>query len=444
MSNAKVLPLNPRQMIGLADGNSFYCSCEEAMQPWIHGKPIIVASNNDGCAIAMNRLAKKFVKMGDPIFQLTDTIKQHGIVTFSSNYELYGDMSNRMHSIWASYVPNFEVYSIDEGFLDFSGMECFDFEEIGRDIIRTTKRGIGIPICLGIAPTKALAKAANKLAKTDDVRKGLYVMDTEEKRIEGLKKLPVGDVWGIGRRNEKKLLVMGVKTAYDFSVLPRGWVRKNMTVVGERLWRELNGEPCISLELAPPDKQEICTSRAFGEMTSDFNDVQAAVVRYLSSSARKLRAQNSYARRMYVGVETNPFNEYQRQTFRGLQVEFPVPTDNTFEMIPYAINILKAIWPRYVPGEKPYIFKRATVTLTDLMPAEAVQLNLLYQQPNIEQLRRLQKAVDEINGPLNLDSRLLIHAAELTGRNRTKLRREMLSKCPTTKWRYRIIIDLAY
>ena len=135
----KLLPLNPRQMVGLADGNSFYCSCEESMQPWLHGKPIIVASNNDGCAIAMNRPAKRYVRMGDALFQIADTIREHGIVTFSSNYELYGDMSNRMHSIWASFVPNLEIYSIDEAFLDFTGMEGFDFEKLGREIIRTTR-----------------------------------------------------------------------------------------------------------------------------------------------------------------------------------------------------------------------------------------------------------------------------------------------------------------
>ena len=330
--------------------------------------------------------------------------------------------------------------NIDEGFLDMTGMEGYGYEKLGREIIRTTRRGIGIPICLGIAPTKVLAKAANKLAKTDDARKGLYIIDTEEKRIEALKKLPIGDVWGIGRQYEKKLLAIGVRTAYDFSVLPREWVLKNMTVVGERLWREMNGTPCISLELAPPDKQEICTSRAFGRTTSDFDEVKAAVVRYLSSSARKLRAQNSYARRIYVGIETNPFNEYQRQTYRGLQLEFPVPTDNTFEMMPYTMTILKAIWPQYLPGEKPFIFKRATVTLSEIMPAEAVQLNIFYRKANIGQLRRLQAAVDEVNGPLNLDSRLVVLGAELTGKNNTRLRRDMLSKCPTTKWEDRIEI----
>ena len=299
--------------------------------------------------------------------------------------------------------------NIDEGFLDFTGMEGFDFEKLGRDIIRSTRRG-------------------------------LYIIDTEEKRVEALKMLPIGDVWGIGRRHEKRLTAMGIRTAYDFSVLPREWVRKNMTVVGDRLWREMNGTPCISLELAPPDKQEICTSRAFGKMTSDFNEVKAAVVRYLSSSARKLRDQHSYARRIYVGIETNPFNEYQRQTYRGLQIEFPVPTDNTFEMIPYAMTLLKAIWPTYTPGERPFLFKRATVTLSDLIPAEAVQLNMFHQEPNIEQLRRLQAAVDAVNGPLNLDSRLVVLGAELTGQNNTRLRREMLSKCPTTKWSDRIDI----
>lgn len=235
---------------------------------------------------------------------------------------------------------------------------------------------------------------------------------------------------------------MGVRTAYDFSVLPRQWVRKNMTIVGDRLWREMNGTPCISLELVPPDKQEICTSRAFGKMTSDFNEVKAAVVRYLSSSGRKLRDQHSYARRIYVGIETNPFSEYQRQTFRGLQIEFPVPTDNTFEMIPYAMTLLKAIWPTYASGEKPFLFKRATVTLSDLIPTEMVQLNMFHQKPDIEQLRRLQAAVDEVNGPLNLDSRLVVLGAELTGQNNTWLRREMLSKCPTTKWSDRIDIAI--
>ncbi|MFR5872162.1 MAG: hypothetical protein ACLUEV_11730 [Alistipes sp.] len=210
-------------MVGLADGNSFYCSCEESVQPWLYGKPIIVASNNDGCAIAMNRLAKKYVKMGDAMFQITDTIREHGIVTFSSNYELYGDLSNRMHSIFSSYTPNYERYSIDEGFLDFTGMEGFDFERGATSFAPPGAESASI--CLGIAPTKVLAKAANKLAKTD-VPGGALIIDTEEKRVEALKKLPIGDVWGIGRRHEKRLTAMGIRTAYDFSVLPREWVRR--------------------------------------------------------------------------------------------------------------------------------------------------------------------------------------------------------------------------
>lgn len=438
--NAIGMPIN---WYGLGDGNSFYCSCEASVKPWLRERPIVVCSNNDGVLIALNRKAKALgFKMGDVYYKNKEQLRQAGVEKFSSNYELYGDISSKMHSGFASFVSEYELYSVDEGFLFLSGMEYDDFHSVGRQIIRTTDKGLGIPICLGIAQTKTLAKAVNKLAKSDPDRKGLYIIATEQERFDALKKLPIGDVWGIGRQYEKKLQAYGVQTAYDFASLSASLVRKIMGVTGERTHKELNGIECITLELTPPDKKEICTSRAFGQTTTDYDEVRGAVIRYLSSCARKLRRQNSYAQSLYVAIITNTFNKNQPQYVRGLEVRFPVPTNLTSEMIPFAVSALQKIWPRYRPGDQKYSFKKAVVTLTGLIPAESVSLNMFYDPlPDRPKRERLQRAQDAINGERKLDGRLLLYGVEMAKGDNTKLKRDMKSPCPTTKWNDRIEID---
>lgn len=440
------LPYNgtAKKMFGHADGNSFYCSAETIYKPWLRERPIITASNNDICAIAMNRPAKALgVKMGALLTDLTDLIREHRIVTFSSHYELYGEVSNRMMRHFSQFVDQMEVYSIDEAFLDMTGFENFNLEKYGREIIRSTARDIRMPICLGIAPTKALAKAANKLAKTDTDRKGLYIINTESQRVEALKNLTIGDVWGIGGAYEKLLLWHGIENAYQFSCMSPKWVRKEMTVEGERLWLELNGVSCLGLELVLPDKKEVCTSRAFRHTVTEFEELQASVVRYLDSCARKLRKQGSYAQTLNLMIRTDNRKDKRKECFRSLSTELPIPTNNTLELIPHAMQLLKALYPRYRLGQAKYEFRKAGVTLGKLTPVNARQTNI-FDTTNQEyrmRVERLQKVVDEVNGGMNLDCRYVRFAPEITRNNDTKLKRDMLSKNPLSDWEDRILIS---
>ncbi len=431
------------KMFGHADGNSFYCSVETIYKPWLREGPVIVASNNDICAIAMNKPAKALdIKMGTILSDLTDLIRDNRIATFSSNYELYGEVSSRMMRHFSQYVDRIEVYSIDEAFLDLTGFQNNGLEKYGREIVRSTARNIRMPICLGIAPTKALAKAANKLAKTDSDRKGLYIIDSDSDRVEALKELAIADVWGIGDSYEELLLREGVENAYQFSCMPQKWVRKKMTVVGERLWMEFNGVSCLELEMMLPDKKEVCTSRAFRHTVTEFEELEAAIVRYLDSCARKLRKQGSCAQTLYVMIRTDNRKDKWKECFRSLKMELPFPTHTTSELIPYGIELLKKLYPRYRPGQYKYEFRKAEVTLGKLVPENARQANIYDTTDPVyrQKMERLQQVVDEVNGGLNLDSRYLRMGAEITKSNYTALQRNMLSENPLSNWDNRILI----
>jgi len=433
------------RMFGHADCNSFYCNAETIFFPWLREKPIITVSNNDLCAIAINPPAKAFgISMATPLYQIADIIKENNIIIFSSNYELYSEIQSRMIMFYYQFVDRLEISSIDECFLDFTGYEHFGYEEYGRMIVRRAAKEMRMPICLGIAPTKALAKAANKLAKRDKERKGFYIISTEEERIEALKNLPVGDVWGIGRRYRDFLMANDVNTAYDFTCKPQKWVRKHMTVEGERLWLELHGISCLSLETVPPDKKATCTSRSFQKAVTEYDDLLAAVSLYLDSCAKKLRRQGSMAKILYVAIQTNKWKDISKQCFKGMAIELPVPSNNTIEMLPYAKKVLQAIYPQYKPGQKKYEFIKAGVTLTGLVPVGARQLDL-YDSIDIERqskINNLQKVIDEINGGLNIENRLVRLASEYTRTNDIKLRREKLSANPLAKWEDRMVISV--
>jgi len=253
-------------MYGLIDCNNFFASCERAFQPQFEGKPVVVLSNNDGCVIARSNEAKAIgIKMGAPYFQMKDLCRKHGVVAFSSNYELYGDMSRRVMSALTEFVKDIEVYSIDEAFLNFDGYDLYDLKAYGESIVKKVSRIV--PVSLGIAPTRTLAKVANKYAKKFKGYNGCSVIDTEEKRLKALAGFEVGDVWGVGRQYAKKLESFGIRTALDLAEAPRKWVRGMMTVQGERLWCELNGEPAVDIDDLDVPKKSICTSRSFGEST---------------------------------------------------------------------------------------------------------------------------------------------------------------------------------
>ncbi len=331
-------------MYALVDCNNFYASCERVFNPKARNRPVVVLSNNDGCVIARSNEAKRLgFKMGTLAFQVEQLIKQHNVMAFSSNYTLYGDMSNRVMGLLSSYVQDIEVYSIDEAFLDLHGFERFGWKEYGTRILTETMRGTGIPLSMGIAPTKTLAKIANKFAKRYPAYKGVCVIDTDDKRLKALRKTPVADIWGIGRRYARRLSAMGVDTAYDFSLLPPAWVRKQMTVVGERIWKELHGIPCIEMELMPPPKKQICTSRAFGRMLTDYREIADAVTTYAGLCAQKLRRQKSCAASLMVFIHTNNFIKFDPQYHKNIVMQLPVPTDSTLELTKYALEGLRQI-----------------------------------------------------------------------------------------------------
>ena len=355
-------------MFGLMDCNNFYASCERVFNPALNGKPVIVLSNNDGCVIARSNEAKVLgIKMGVPVYQIKDEIQKYGIAVFSSNYTLYGDMSSRVMSILSSLAPEIEIYSIDEAFINLDGIN--DLQALGEKIVSQVVRGTGIPVSLGIAPTKTLAKIDNKFSKKYQAYNRICIIDTEEKRIKALQLFEIGDVWGLGRRQAAKLEKQGVRTAYDFTELPGSWVRKNMTVVGERTWKELRGLSCIDMEAAPPAKKQIYTSRSFGKMVEDIGTMSEAIATHASTCAKKLRQQKSYAMSLMVFIHTNNFREDLPQYWKNTIIRLPVPTNDTLEIVHYALEGLKSI---FMPD---YQYKKAGVIITEIVTS--AQLGLL-------------------------------------------------------------------
>ena len=405
-------------MFGLVDCNNFYASCERVFNPSLNGKPIVVLSNNDGCVIARSNEAKVLgIKMGVPAYQIKGLVKQHDVAVFSSNYVLYGDMSGRVMSMLAELAPEIEVYSIDEAFLNLAGIK--DLQSLGANIVRKVSRGTGIPVSLGIAPTKTLAKMANKFAKKYPAYNRLCIIDTEEKREKALKLFEIGDVWGIGRRQAAKLEKQGVKTAFDFTQLPGSWVRKNMTVVGERTWKELRGISCIDMESAPPAKKQICTSRSFGKMVEDIDTMSEAIATHASACAKKLRQQKSYAMSLMVFIHTNNFREDLPQYWKNTIIKLPVPTSDTLEIVHYALEGLKSI---FMPG---YQYKKAGVIITEIVTS--AQLGL-FDTVDREKREKLMQAIDKVNG----EHRHLVKLAVQGNGRDWKLKQEQLSKRYTT------------
>lgn len=405
-------------MYGLIDCNNFYASCERVFNPSLNGKPVVVLSNNDGCVIARSNEAKALgIKMGIPAYQIKDLVSSHGVAVFSSNYTLYGDMSGRVMSMLSELFPEIEVYSIDEAFLNLDGI--LDLNTIGRKMVDRVTRGTGIPVSLGVAPTKTLAKIANKFAKKYPAYDKLCIIDSEEKRIKALQLTEIGNVWGIGRRQAAKLQKEGIKTAYDFTRLSGSWVRKNMTVVGERTWKELQGISCIDMETAPPAKKQICTSRSFGKMLTDIDTISEAIASHASTCAKKLRNQHSYATSLMVFIHTNNFREDLPQYWRNIVMHLPVPTNDTQEIVHYALTGLKSI---FLNG---YQYKKAGVIITEI--TEGAQLGL-FDHVDREKRERLMQTIDKINGEHGNNIKLAVQG---TGRS-WKLKQEQLSGHYTT------------
>jgi DNA polymerase V len=413
-------------MIAMVDCNSFYASCEQVFRPDLWGKPVVVLSNNDGCVIAANKEAKEMahIPMFEPMFKIKDQLIKNKVTFFSSNYTLYGDMSQRVMNILETFSPYVEVYSIDEAFIDVSGIKHVSLKEYGTVIKDRIVTYTGIPVGVGIAPTKVLAKLANKISKKVAKFDHVCVIDTDEKRIKALKWAQTKDVWGLGRKHQVRLKNIGVFTAYEFTQLPLSWVRKEMTVVGERLWRELRGEPCIEFRTMPKTKKAIGTAKSFGKKLEDLERIEEACAYYISEVAEVLRAQKSCATYIQVFVTTSHFSDNDKQYSDSCTVTLPVPTNNTFMLTQEARKALQRI---YKPG---YRYKKVGVNVTGLIPQEYVQGNL-FENPKLHD-KRLMNVIDRLNhkfGKATVGSALVGNRVE-----EWELVKKDRSKRYTTQW----------
>lgn len=410
-------------MYALVDCNNFYASCERVFNPHLRSKPIVVLSNNDGCVISRSNEAKALgVPMGAPAFKFDKLFEKNGIHVFSSNYALYGDMSNRVMSLLATFSPDIEVYSIDEAFLHFKGFDRYDLKEYCLQIQKKVTKYTGIPISIGVASTKALAKTANRIAKKyPDHTQSVHVIDSEEKRIKALKWLKIEDVWGIGRSHSKRLQNYGVKTAYDFIFFDDNWVRKNMAVVGLRLKHELEGKPTLSLETRKP-KKAIATTRSFDHMLTEFEDIAERVSTFAGSCAEKLRRQNSHCNSIMVFVLTNEHRQDLAQYSKNIVIKTSHPTNSSIELAKYAQNALKIIF------RSGYNYKKAGVIVSDITPSKTPQLSF-FNNENPKH-SKLMKTMDKINKSIGQDKiKLACQALDRTW----KMRQEKLSPRYTTR-----------
>lgn len=361
-------------MFALVDCNNFYCSCERVFNPALRTSPVVVLSNNDGCIIARSNEAKAMgIAMGTPFYQVKDMLERNKVAVFSSNYTLYGDMSRRVMMLLSEFAPDVSQYSIDEAFVDLSGFGSGDMlREYGMKIVRAIGKGTGIPVTMGIAPTRTLAKVASKYGKRFKGYHGVCLIDTDDKRIKALQGLDVADVWGIGRRSVSKLNYYGVHTAYDLVQRSESWVRKMLTISGVRTWRELHGESCIDIEELP-QKKSICTSRSFAdEGLSELCHLEEAVANFASSCSRKLKQQHSCCGAVTVFAYTSRFRtDVPRRAINHTSV-MTVSTNDLRELVSTAVDALRSQWPVDTCR-----FKKAGVIVWDICPDTAVQTYLL-------------------------------------------------------------------
>lgn len=411
-------------MFALADCNNFYASCERVFQPHLENKPIVVLSNNDGCVVARSQEVKDFgIKMGVPIFQIKEQVKFYNIQVFSSNYSLYGDVSNRVMSTISKYVPNYEVYSIDEIFLDLSGFEkLYNLIDYCKEIRYVVKRNTRIPISIGIAPTKTLAKAANKLVKKRFKTEGVCFLRTYEDAKELLKDFEVEDVWGIGRKHSILLRKHGFDTALKLMNAPDAWIKKNLSIVGLRLVNELRGIPCLELDEVPSDKKNICVSRSFGKMIGDVDTLEQSLSTHANTAAEKLRKQGSNSASISVFLQTNRFRSDLPQYFNSKTIDLSFPTNDSGNIIKAALKGLNLIY------RQGYMYKKCGIYINEITPANDVQLNL-FEEDDSEKKKKLNKAVDLLNNKFGRGS---LKYAVQGYKNEWKLRQENLSKAFTT------------
>ena len=420
----KALGVKPKafgfKMYALIDCNSFYVSCERVFRPDLRNKPVVVLSNNDGCVISRSDEAKAIgVKMGEPFFKMKELVRDKKVTAFSSNYTLYGDLSDRVMKTLADIVADIEIYSIDEAFLHLNESHT-DLETFGHTLRNTVKKHTGIPVGVGIAPTKTLAKLANKYSKKTG---GVYIIYPDEIE-QSWNKSTLEDVWGIGRRSAKRLQANFIDTIEQFVNQREEWVRQNFSIIGLRTYKELKGIPCIDMEDELTEKKSICTSRSFGNLQNTFGPIQEAIATHAASCAEKLRKQKCEAGSMYVSLSMSRFTNQEGDKYFGTHIQFPETTNNTAALIQYASKGLEQLFK-----EGTY-YKKCGITVTDIVSEEKIQLKLFEVKQN-PKLQVLENAIDMLNQKLGKN--MLRHAVQGSDNNTWKLRCDNRSPNYTTK-----------
>jgi len=426
------LPANHQsllQSIALIDCNSFYASCERIFNPKLLGKPIVVLSNNDGCIITRSAEAKALgIKMGEPYFKAKKIIEKNNVKVFSSNYSLYGDISQRVMEILLGFSPEVEIYSIDEAFLNFKGFKNHELLTYCKHIRQTIKQWVGIPVSIGVGSTKTLSKIANHLAKKEADYEGICILKGDEKIEEALNRIEIGDVWGIGRRLSKFLRNYEVRTAKQFAFLDRRWIRKNMGVVGEKIQLELRGVSCLDLELLPSSKKSCCVSRSFSRPIEKIEELQESIANYGSRVAEKIREEGLIAQSMSIFVLTNHFNKKEKQYSSSIKLQLDYPTSDSKLIVKRAVEGIKRIY------KEGYRYKKAGIILYELHNSSSVRGLLDYDKPRTDSLMR---SLDKIN--YRYGSSTLRLAAEGIRRS-WHMRREKVSPCYTTSFDQLMIV----
>ena len=408
-------------MIALVDCNNFYASCERIFNPKIENKPVIVLSNNDGCVIARSNEAKALgIKMGEPAFKLKNLIEKYSINVFSTNFALYGDLSKRVMNVMSAEVDKMEIYSIDEAFLDFTD---YASKERGVAIKKKVQQWTGIPVSVGIAPTKVLAKVAGHIAKKH-TKAGVFMFDDEDLIRRALNVFKVEDLWGIGRKNAKKLKSVGIHTALQFRECDSSWIKRNLSVNGVRLQRELYGEVCYPIEVTRKRKQNICTARSFGTEIKELSKLKEAIGSHANTCATKLRQEKSCCNSISVFLSTNPFKPQAKQYNPYKVIQLDVPTNDSMEIVKVAIKGLESIY------RDDCIYKKAGVIVGRIVSQEQTQLSL-FDSLDREKRKSVNVAVDKINATMGKNKVKL--AVQGNGR-KWRLKQEKLSPCYTTRF----------
>ena len=424
-------------MYGIIDCDNCYVSCERVFRPDLKDKPVVVLSNNDGCVVARSNEAKKMgIKAGMPYFQLAEQFPNQKIAVFSSNYELYGELTGRVISIIRKEVPAYFRYSIDECFVYLDGMEHMDLKAWGEELHKKIRRGVGMPVSIGLAPTKTLAKMASHFAKKHQGYRHCCMIDSDEKRIKALKLYPINEVWGIGRRYAVRLEALGVKTAYDFAEHSQTWVKATFNnIVIERTWRELNGEDCVPNE-EMAKKKSICTSRSFNGMITDLESLRTHVSNYAARCAEKLRQQGTVASIVSVFINTNAFREDLPQYWNFQEMRLITPSSSTITIVKAANEVLQRLY------RQGYHYKKAGVIVMGIGPNSPIQQDLFdINAEQFEKMRRLDAVIDRINKSNGTET-IVLGSQQYTQKDgkgkadvfANAIRHDFRSKNPTTRW----------